>query len=410
MGWKLEKNGVFIPHGIRMSPELREYFGELPEVDTGGEMDPEYAKFMKVVGGVYPFTKGKTFVWYDCEFQGTLVRGRKLVDGRLLTGEFHWRSVTDYQSGQVVDIGDRLYQSQDGWFQYVASRKFAQAQPPKPADHPPEQGLDDEPARRFKRQEPIEDPMEVLEGLIGLDNIKEQIRTWMNKERVTAKRREMGLYVEAGRRHMCFVGNPGTGKTTVARIMGGLMKDMGMLQSGHVVEVSRGDLIGQYQGHSEKNVQDAMAEADGGILYVDETYALIQGEGDSFGKAIMDELVKGMEDKRETLVCIFSGYQKEMDEWVEKNSGMKSRIPYWFAFVDYTTHQLALILERLIKKWSLEIVGEVALEALLEGIEDNARGVESYFRKLLERQANRIVADGQVQDDEICTLLPEDFI
>jgi len=184
-----------------------------------------------------------------------------------------------------------------------------------------------------------------LEGITGLDNVKEYVLSLEDNFQIQRLRRERGLKSEVPSMHMIFTGNPGTGKTTVARIVARYLKAMGALSGGQLVEVTRADLVGQYVGHTAPLTQKAIQSAMGGVLFIDEAYSLYRGRDDSFGLEAIDALVKGMEDHRDQLVVILAGYSKEMEEFLTANSGLRSRFPNIIEFPDYTPMELLDITE-----------------------------------------------------------------
>lgn len=147
---------------------------------------------------------------------------------------------------------------------------------------------------------------------------------------------------------MIFTGNPGTGKTTVARIVSRYLKAIGVLAGGQLVEVTRGDLVGQYVGHTAPLTQKAIQSALGGVLFIDEAYSLYRGKDDSFGLEAIDTLVKGMEDHRNDLIVILAGYSREMEEFLTANSGLRSRFPNIIEFPDYTAQELLAITQNIV--------------------------------------------------------------
>lgn len=181
---------------------------------------------------------------------------------------------------------------------------------------------------------------EELMGITGLESVKEYVLSLEDNFMMQRLRRERGLKAEAPSMHMIFTGNPGTGKTTVARIAARYLKAMGALTGGQLVEVTRADLVGQYVGHTAPLTQKAIQSAMGGVLFIDEAYSLYRGRDDSFGLEAIDALVKGMEDHRDRLVVILAGYSREMEEFLTANSGLRSRFPNIIEFPDYTPEEL----------------------------------------------------------------------
>ena len=201
----------------------------------------------------------------------------------------------------------------------------------------------------------VEELLAELGGLVGLDTVKDHIQELMALVQFNMQRKELGL-PEIGEQslHMAFLGNPGTGKTVVARIVGELLVAMGAIKGGAtgkvVKEVSRADLVGEYVGHTAVLVKQAVENAFGGVLFVDEAYSLVQGDKDAYGHEAVDTLIKEMEDHRDKVVVILAGYQTEMSDFLSANPGFKSRIAFNFAFPDYTCDSLVKIGERELKK------------------------------------------------------------
>ena len=180
-----------------------------------------------------------------------------------------------------------------------------------------------------------------LDKIIGLDQVKEFMREMELQLVAQKKRKTAGLHSTMNQSlNMIFTGNPGTGKTTVARLLGTMMKEMGILKSGHFVEVDRGGLVGRYVGETAPKTTDKFMSALGGILFIDEAYALAT---DSYGKEAIDTIVKLMEDHRENIIVILAGYEKEMKEFLKTNSGLKSRFPLNVDFKDYSLQELVAI-------------------------------------------------------------------
>ena len=184
-----------------------------------------------------------------------------------------------------------------------------------------------------------------LDMIVGLHEVKDYVLSLEDHYRVQARRRAEGMKTAAVSMHMIFTGNPGTGKTTIARIISRYLKAIGVLSGGQLVEVSRADLVGRYVGHTAPLTKNVIESALGGVLFIDEAYSLYRGKDDSFGLEAIDTLVKGIEDNRENLVVILAGYSREMKEFLTSNSGLRSRFPNIIEFPDYTGEELLRITE-----------------------------------------------------------------
>ena len=186
----------------------------------------------------------------------------------------------------------------------------------------------------------VEAVRQELDALVGLDEVKQYVFGLADNVQVQKRRADAGLKTAALSMHMIFTGNPGTGKTTIARLVARYLKAIGALRGGQLVEVSRGDLVGRYTGHTAPLTNSVIESALGGVLFIDEAYSLYRGEQDSFGLEAIDTLVKGMEDHRDDLVVILAGYTREMRQFLTANSGLASRFPNQIEFPDYTADQL----------------------------------------------------------------------
>lgn len=268
------------------------------------------------------------------------------------------------------------------------------------------------------REAALEAVRKELDEIVGLQTVKEYILSLEDNFTIQQLRREKGLKAESPSMHMIFTGNPGTGKTTVARIVSRYLKAIGVLSGGQLVEVTRADLVGQYVGHTAPLTQKAIRSAIGGVLFVDEAYSLFRGRDDSFGLEAIDTLVKGMEDHRDELLVILAGYSKEMEEFLTANSGLRSRFPNIIEFPDYTPQELLDITKSIVKGKGYRL--DERCDALLldyfakmqqEGdprTNGNGRMARNKVEEAILRCARRNVKAPEAERD-LELLLPEDF-
>ncbi len=240
-----------------------------------------------------------------------------------------------------------------------------------------------------------------LDGLIGLAGVKAQVKRRIETLEADRRAEEAGAQRKGGGGtiHMLFTGNPGTGKTTVARLLGKIYRKAGILPSGDkLVECNRGNLVGMYQGHTAQNVQNRFQEAEGGILFIDEAYALIQDRGDSFGHEAVDEIVAQMENRRDSVCVILAGYEKDMEDFLRANAGLRSRIRNRIDFADYSLEEMCEIFARFARESGM-LLGEDAMEPLRQILSirskqpdfGNARGVRNLFDDVREVQNTRLL-------------------
>ncbi len=271
------------------------------------------------------------------------------------------------------------------------------------------------------KEESVEELMQELNGLTGLKAVKEKVRKMMDTAMVNQKLQEMGMPAQSfGTLHMVFKGNAGTGKTTVARIIGRIYKAMGVLPQGHLVECGRSDLVAEYVGQTASKVKAKVKEARGGILFIDEAYTLSNGSANDFGKEAIDTLVADVENYRNDLMLIVAGYSREMDQFLDTNQGLKSRLSTELIFEDYTPDEMYSILTGMLKSRGarLDEGAEAAAKeylAVKSGGKDfgNARGVRNVVDKVLENRNTRLAGlmrnHVELNQELAATVVKEDF-
>lgn len=260
--------------------------------------------------------------------------------------------------------------------------------------------------------------MEQLNSLVGLDGVKKDVKNLVNLMKVRKLRQENDLPVPPMSLHMVFTGNPGTGKTTVARLISGLYASIGVLSKGQLVEVDRSGLVAGYVGQTALKTQDVIKSAIGGVLFIDEAYSLSSGGENDFGREAIETILKAMEDNRDDLVVIVAGYTGPMKKFLSSNPGLESRFNKYFDFPDYEGSQLMEIFRIRCDKNSYKLNEEAekaAVELFNELYENrdenfgNGRDVRNIFENMIVRQSNRVAAMENPAKEDLVTVLPEDL-
>ena len=255
-----------------------------------------------------------------------------------------------------------------------------------------------------------------LDALVGLAPVKAEVKLVTNLLRVEKIRKERGLPVVEHSRHLVFTGNPGTGKTTVARLLAQIYRTLGVVERGHLVETDRSGLVAGYVGQTALKVKEVFTSALGGVLLVDEAHALARGNERDFGHEAIDMMVKLMEDHRDEVVLIVAGYPDEMAVFLDANPGLRSRFPKTIYFDDYTDDELQRIFDGMCAKnhytptadARTRVLEYVAAQPRDRGF-GNARLVRNLFESAVARQASRVVALAEVTDEALVTFEPEDI-
>ncbi|NUP53187.1 MAG: AAA family ATPase [Catenulispora sp.] len=255
-----------------------------------------------------------------------------------------------------------------------------------------------------------------LDNLIGLESVKRDVTAMINVMRLARRRIEIGLPPPPTNRHLVFAGNPGTGKTTVARLYGRILHTLGMIERGHLVEADRSMLVGEYVGHTAPKTTAVFRKALGGVLFIDEAYALAPlGGGNDFGQEAVATLVKLMEDHRDEIVVIVAGYPGDMQRFIDSNPGLASRFTRTLMFVDYSAEQLADIVDNQVAEHRYElgpgtraaVVGHFASLCREPGF-GNGRSARQLFQTLTERHAQRTALLAEPTMRDLTVLLPQD--
>ncbi len=258
--------------------------------------------------------------------------------------------------------------------------------------------------------EEIEAVNKEMDEIVGLTKVKDYVRSLQSHIHIQELRREQGMKVSAISKHMIFTGNPGTGKTTIARLLARYMKAIGALSKGQLVEVTRADLVAQYVGQTAPLTMSVIKSALGGVLFIDEAYSLYRGNDDAFGLECIDTIVKAMEDNRDDLIVVLAGYKKEMEVFLESNSGLKSRFPNLIDFPDYTGEELKqiAIIQAKSKGYFINEEAYAPLQEYFTKVQEvraaeagNGRLARNTVEEAILKQSNRLVEHPEEKLDEL---------
>ncbi len=371
-------------------------------------------------GQINPLTglahgKGQAFENGVCIYEGEFINGEfegmgkeYFPDGDLkyqgewLDDEYHGKGTLYNQEGGVISAGVFV----KGEFQgaTVKSKKSPAKRPDKSSDV-------------RANQKKVEALVKQLNQLIGLDSIKEEAKSLINLVKVQKIRKSRGLPELDLSLHLVLTGNPGTGKTTVARLLGEIYRELGVLSKGHFIEADRSTLVGGYLGQTAILVKEVVEKALGGMLFIDEAYSLHQGKDDDYGSEAVSTLLKLMEDHRDDLIVIIAGYEEPIGEFLQANPGLESRFNRFLHFPDYTAEQLIKITQLHCEKnayelsdRATEIIAKIYKALLKKKPKNfsNARLARNIFEKTVIHQANRLAQDSNITDQELKLIELED--
>lgn len=339
-----------------------------------------------------------------------------LVASAMINGDF-----TIPEANNILDIVERF--RADAYIEGVqiskAFNNFGKVTDTKDASYVAGPAPADPDTAEEDDDESFESLMAELDSLVGLERVKQDVHSLMNFIKVSNIRKERGMTVPAVSYHLVFTGNPGTGKTTVARLVGKLYHKMGLLPKGQLVECEKSSLVAGYLGQTAIKTQAVIEKALGGVLFIDEAYSLTDDERDFFGREAVETILKAMEDHRDELIVIVAGYTELMHEFIDSNPGLQSRFNKYFEFPDYTGEELLAIFRRFCSKngYKLDASAENQLlgtfDLLYEERDDhfgNARAARNIFEKAIHAQADRLAAlEGELSDSELELINAEDI-
>ena len=330
------------------------------------------------------------------------------------------RGATSGEAAMITPEADALLaRSLDEASSREVLAEYLQGVPIEPgaSSRPPQ----DPPANTTSAQSPaspdeatVADILKELDALVGLADVKTQVQRFLAVHQANLTRQQQGLPKVPHSLQLVFTGDPGTGKTTVARIVGRLYRAAGLLPSGHLVETDRSGLVAGFVGQTAIKVQEVLQRADGGVLFIDEAYSLASEAREDFGQEAVAALVKGMEDRRETMAVIAAGYEEQMKGFISMNPGLRSRFQTFVAFPNYSPEEMSEIFVRMGQQHEigvsqvLPIVRTVFEKTNTGGDAGNGRFVRSLFEQMYANLAVRAAADGQVEAHEITEFEPED--
>ena len=270
-----------------------------------------------------------------------------------------------------------------------------------------------------EKRKSYQELMNELNDLTGLNSVKKQVQGMINHINVEKRRRAIDKNIVSVKPmyNMIFSGNPGTGKTTVARLLAEIFREIGVVSKGHLIETDRGGLVGQYVGETAQKTREIVESAIGGVLFIDEAYSLYRGEsGNDYGQEAIDTLIKIMEDKREDLIVIAAGYKDEMEIFIEANPGLSSRFPIKIDFEDYTSEEMISILKTFGSKDKNSFEAEALAEAYnyFEIVREdykfsNGREVRNFYEKCIQNRSNRL-SRGNYPDEEYFIIRKKDVV